>query len=1312
MANYNLNQFRNTYILNDQSGSLFDSGGPTGSYASGENYYVLIAPQNATGTLTLNVVSGVIDANDALRIYDGIPSTSSYAGLTTNSSLIAVLSGTLSAQTITASSGRAYIRWSGRTNSTTLGTSAGYQIDWTGSGIQTVDSSSGVVRNQYAATFPKESYLTFAPGMLTGSTTLAASKDILLGMWARYDYDDTTANTRGLLTIGDTAAGNQGISVTKFSSTTDWDLRLLVRDSNANLHTLTAANMLLGGGASNTTTNPPQWHHYGWAIRRLSSTGSFVVAYRDGVAFASGSTTFATAIGAISSSLTTVVSQYRTGGVISAGQSFTGSLDDIFLATVDTGSTLPTYHSFFASMYNSGSWVDPTVQITSSFSGKNGAVIFNWRFEETASMLSTKDWGSFGNIHSASTMVTGGGNVFLTATGSGMSYTPYASLAYSASALSNAVISFNTSSASVYENTASYVFSVQVQTASVGQSATASLSTGSFDQTAVLGTNYRLISADTTISSSAQLPFTLSWAAGDTTTKYITASIIDNQTYTGTSSSFGITVLTASSTNITLGSPSFFSLNILDYEEGYPSFTSASYSFGELSVGTASVYVDRVSGSSGPLSISYTTVDNTAKSGSNYVKTTGTLSWADGNSTPQVINVPFIYDGLYTGDLNFNINLFGLSTGSYSSYPSAITSSTITITDQEPGTFNWETTPLSTYESASTITVNVLRTSGSYGSVTGSLFYSSSLGTFPFATGSAGFAYFSSSQTVAQVTLPYGDDLIDEPDDIVYITFQSFTTTAGTAKTGSQGTLALTIIDYETGSVSFTTASDSVYENTSSYSIGLQRLYGGDQAETASITFAGSAVLDTDYRVIYNGSYQTNPFNVTWEDQDKATKYITASIIDNQVSNATKNIIFGIASSSISAVGPTSSFQLNILDYEEGIPSFTSSSYSTGESSGSVTLTVNRVSGSNGPLTVKYVTNDDTAVAATNYSPTMGTLTWADGNTDSKTISVGILYDSVQTSDLSFKVLFYDLSTGSFSNYPSTISSSIITIVDQEPGKFKFSSSSYSTLEGASVLVGVERYSGSFGTVTMTVTSSNATAVSGTDYTSVNQALTFSNAETSRTFTVYTVDNANDVTGPLYFNLGFNSISASYGTSSAGSPATASIYITDNESGSVRFVTASYTGSQNSTITISVERYNGADFAATASVYVSASSTAVSGVDYTNVFPYSLTWADQESGTKTFDISLLAPWNSSRVLDLYLSGLTNIVSGTIMSSSILIQSNVLTQSSKQYSDYGTDFTINKYLNLSNDYTRRTEQVPFSLGTNPLSRLQQAYSSST
>ena len=377
---------------------------------------------------------------------------------------------------------------------------------------------------------------------------------------------------------------------------------------------------------------------------------------------------------------------------------------------------------------------------------------------------------------------------------------------------------------------------------------------------------------------------------------------------------------------------------------------------------------------------------------------------------------------------------------------------------------------------------------------------------------------FPNGSTTQQFTINIQDDLLDQSDDIIYYKLYP-TASYGTAFTGSQGTLAFTLIDNETGSVTFNTGAVSIYENTSSYVFNVQRLYGGDQAETASITYTSTLTQSVGYNVVYNGITQTSPFNITWADQDKTTKYVTASIIDNQVSNSSNTISFSIASSSVSAIGPSSSFVLTVLDYEEGFPSFTSSSYTTGEASGSILIYANRISGSNGPLSVSYTTVNGTALSGTNYTKASGTLTWANGITTAQSFSVPIIYDGVQA-NTSFTVNLSNLSTGSFSSYPSAITSSTITITDQEPGKFKLDAASYSVNEGSSFNVTVTRFSGSFNNVTVVVTSSDNSAFSGSDYTKVSQSLAFINGETSKTFSVSTIENITNVTGSLSFKIG------------------------------------------------------------------------------------------------------------------------------------------------------------------------------------------------
>ncbi|HET7569312.1 MAG TPA: S8 family serine peptidase [Gammaproteobacteria bacterium] len=60
------------------------------------------------------------------------------------------------------------------------------------------------------------------------------------------------------------------------------------------------------------------------------------------------------------------------------------------------------------------------------------------------------------------------------------------------------------------------------------------------------------------------------------------------------------------------------------------------------------------------------------------------------------------------------------------------------------------------------------------------------------------------------------------------------------------------------------------------------------------------------------------------------------------------------------------------------------------DKAGSVTLSVTR-SGTSGPASVDYTTQDGTALAGTNYKTVSGTLTWADGDDTTKTISVPII---------------------------------------------------------------------------------------------------------------------------------------------------------------------------------------------------------------------------------------------------------------------------------------------------------------------------------
>lgn len=71
---------------------------------------------------------------------------------------------------------------------------------------------------------------------------------------------------------------------------------------------------------------------------------------------------------------------------------------------------------------------------------------------------------------------------------------------------------------------------------------------------------------------------------------------------------------------------------------------------------------------------------------------------------------------------------------------------------------------------------------------------------------------------------------------------------------------------------------------------------------------------------------------------------------------------------------------------------------------GSAVFTVQRFGGAVGPVSVSYATSSSSAIAGTHFTTTNGTLTWADGDTAAKTITVPIINTAAPQQARQFKV--------------------------------------------------------------------------------------------------------------------------------------------------------------------------------------------------------------------------------------------------------------------------------------------------------------------
>jgi len=127
-------------------------------------------------------------------------------------------------------------------------------------------------------------------------------------------------------------------------------------------------------------------------------------------------------------------------------------------------------------------------------------------------------------------------------------------------------------------------------------------------------------------------------------------------------------------------------LNLLGalQNEAVPNPGSLSFELASLNVvetaGNVAIIINRNVGSSGAVSVNYQTQNQSASAGADFTTTNGTLTWADGDSTERIINVPIIDDNASEGVEDFTVNLTSPSGGATLGNGNTIT---ISILDDE-----------------------------------------------------------------------------------------------------------------------------------------------------------------------------------------------------------------------------------------------------------------------------------------------------------------------------------------------------------------------------------------------------------------------------------------------------------------------------------------------------------------------------------------------------------------------------------------------------------------------------------------------------
>jgi hypothetical protein len=236
---------------------------------------------------------------------------------------------------------------------------------------------------------------------------------------------------------------------------------------------------------------------------------------------------------------------------------------------------------------------------------------------------------------------------------------------------------------------------------------------------------------------------------------------------------------------------------------------------------------------------------------------------------------------------------------------------------------------------------------------------------------------------------------------------------------------------------------------------------------------------------------------------------------------------------------------LTYLDVAAGAGLFelSAATYNVAENGGTLAVTVNRVGGGVGEVSVNYATADGTATAGSDYTELPATvLNFADGDT-TKTFNVAILDDSAYEVNETFTVSLSNALGGAKLGTPS---SATVTITDNDaaPGTLQLSAANYNVAEdGGSLAVTVNRVGGSAGAVSVNYGTANGTATAGSDYTAASGTVSFGDGDTTPKF--FTIDITNDST--YEGNETFTAALSGATGATLGTPSSATVTITEND---------------------------------------------------------------------------------------------------------------------------------------------------------------------
>jgi hypothetical protein len=306
------------------------------------------------------------------------------------------------------------------------------------------------------------------------------------------------------------------------------------------------------------------------------------------------------------------------------------------------------------------------------------------------------------------------------------------------------------------------------------------------------------------------------------------------------------------------------------------------------------------------------------------------------------------------------------------------------------GDLEFEVDALSVNELARSVTLTVTR-SGSAGPAQVDYAVTAEPGDTAVAgddfTGVSGTLTWANGDSAAKTfDVPITLDRIIEGDE----TFTATLSNAGATGLGANDQMRVTIKNFDRGEVRFRITPSIVAESAGSVALQIERVDGNKGAVSVDYEVVGiSATVGIDV--------EDASGTVAWADGEDGTRSFSISVLDDRQ-------IEGDEVFEVRLVNPagdvyldgTPTATLQLRDVEEGALRFPAGEVSAMRSDGTVAITVERVGGSDGIVTVEYVVESAAgeprpAVIDEDFVPARGTLTWPDGDATSRTFLVTLV---------------------------------------------------------------------------------------------------------------------------------------------------------------------------------------------------------------------------------------------------------------------------------------------------------------------------------